>query len=43
MTLIDVLIIASVLCFMEARACDKRAKIWDAIAEIKDRKLDKEL
>jgi len=42
MTIIDALIIAAVLCLMESRACAKRAKIWDAIDELDNRKLDAE-
>lgn len=42
MTLFDILMVAAVLCAMEARNCSKRAKIWDALADIEDRKLDKE-
>ena len=42
MTLIDVLAIIALACAMESRNCAKRAKIWDAICEIDDRKLDKE-
>jgi len=28
------LIIAAVLCLMESRSCTKRARMWDAIAEL---------
>ena len=42
MTLLDALMIAAALCFMEARNCAKREKIWDAINEIDQRKLDAE-
>lgn len=38
MTIIDTIIIAAVFCLMEARNCSKRAKLWDAIAELEDRK-----
>jgi len=38
MTILDVLIMAAVLCLMEVRNCLKRAKIWDAIAEVESRK-----
>ena len=38
MTLFDGLIIAAVLCIMEARNCSKRAQLWDAIAEVEARK-----
>ena len=38
MTIIEALIIAAVLCILEARNCSKRAKLWDALAELENRK-----
>ena len=38
MTIPEALIIAAALCLIEARNCSKRAKIWDAIAELESRK-----
>lgn len=40
MTFFDVLAILALACAMEARNCHKRAKIWEAICEIDERKLD---
>jgi len=37
MDLFSALIIAAVLCLIEARSCEKRAKIWDAIADLEQR------
>ncbi len=42
MNLFDVLAILALVCAMEARASSKRARIWDAIAELDDRKMDLE-
>jgi hypothetical protein len=42
MTLFDVLAILALAAAMEARNCMKQAKIWDAIVELYDRKLDVE-
>jgi hypothetical protein len=38
MSIFEAFIIAAVLCIMEARNCSKRAKLWDAIAELEARK-----
>lgn len=32
-----ILILTSVLCLMESRAADKRAKIWQALSEVSAR------
>ena len=31
------LVLASVLCLIESRNCSKRAKMWDAIADLEER------
>ena len=41
MTLVDVLAVLALAFAMEARNCMKRAKIWDALAELDERKLEK--
>lgn len=42
MTLIDALVIAAVLCLMENNNCRKREKIWRAINNLDNRKMDLE-
>lgn len=42
MTLFDVLAILALACAMEARNCMKREKIWNAIIDLDERKLDAE-
>jgi hypothetical protein len=42
MTLFDVLAVAAIFCLMEARNCAKREKIWKAIDDLDNRKLDRE-
>lgn len=38
MGLIDVIVLLALVCALEARNCSKRAKIWDALAELENRK-----
>jgi len=37
MDLFSALIMAAVLCLIDSRSCQKRAKIWEAIADLEER------